>query len=360
MTIRKAIGEGIRQTNRSLSAVMILFGINFILAGLAALLFRSTVNSAFGSSLAPEKLVQDFDYTVYIDFMIKNPEKLSLVFGFIIWLVVLSNLISAFFDGGVIAAVSANAGRFNLKSFFASCGEFLGRFLRLFFIIVLILFISVIVLALLAGFIYSLVIGDGENEIQILRAAVAAVATFILPLSVFIIATDYARVITVTRNEHRMFRAFWHGLRFVFRQFLGTYGLSLLCLIPVLFLLICWAGVSTQITADSGLLVFGIFLLQQIIVLGRVWVRVMAIGSQVSFYAGSQPVTIQEPSLEPVAQAVLQQEAEPVPVLVSTEEEKYKGEARKKKRPRVMPKRVRVKRAKKVVRRSTRRTKKQK
>lgn len=358
MTIRKAIGEGIRQTNRSFSAVLILYGINFILAGLAALLFRSTVISSFGNSLTPEKLVQDFDYTVYIDFLIKNPGKLSIVFGFITWLVVLNNLVSAFLDGGVIAVVSANAERFNFKSFFASCGEFLGRFLRLFFIVVLILILSVIVLALVAGYIYSLAMGDGETEIQILRAAVTVVVVFLVPVSMFILAADYARVITVARNERQMFRAFWHGVRFVFQQFLKTYGLFILYLIPVIILLICWAAVSTQITADSGLLVLGVFLLQQIIVLGRIWMRVVTIGSQVSFYAGSQPVPIKEPSLEPVAQAALQQKVEPVPVPVETREEKYGREVKKRKKQVISRKRVRAKVVKKAVRRSPRRAKK--
>jgi hypothetical protein len=287
MTIRKALWEGIRQTNRSLYAVLIVYAANLILAVLSAVLLRSTLISAFGASLAPAKLVHDFDFTVYTDFLTRNPGRLSLIFGFILWLIILNNLLTAFLDGGVITVLRRNAERLNLQSFFAACGEFLGRFVRLLLIVVFVLFVLAIVLALVAGLAFLAAVGSGENEIQIYRAVGVAIIAFLLPFSVLILAVDYAKVITVARDERRMFRAFLHGLRFAFSQLPKVYGLFLLCLIPAVILLIGWAELSTQIVADSGLLVLGIFLIQQIVALARAWVRVASIGGQVSLFVGS-------------------------------------------------------------------------
>jgi hypothetical protein len=284
MTIRKACVEGIRQTNRSFPMVLLLFGLNFLLAGIVAMLFRSVVITEFGNSLVPLKLIRDFDFTVYIDFIEKNQGKLSAVYALITWFVALSNLFGVFFDGGIIVSVQADSERFRFQTFCASCGEFFGRFLRLFFIAVPAMLISGLVMLTLSGIVFSAVAGTGETEIQLLRGFSAAIVVFSLPMSILILASDYARVITVAEHEQRMFRAFWLGLRFVFRKLINVYILFLLWFILSILLLACWAVLTTQIVVDSGLLVLGIFLIQQIIAIGRSWIRVASIGSQVALY----------------------------------------------------------------------------
>jgi hypothetical protein len=356
MTIRKAIWEGIRQANRSFQAVAIVFAVNFILAGLSALLLRSTLISAFGGSLAPKKLVHDFDFTVYMDFLTRNPGKLSLVFGFVFWLIILSNLVSAFLDGGVITVVRTNSGPFNLKSFFAACGEFLGRFIRLLFVVLFILLISIIVLAFVAGFVFILVAGTIETEVRLFRGIGAALITLLLPLSVLVLAADYAKVVTVIGDERRMLRAFWHGLRFVFSQLPKVYSLFLLCLIPVVVLFIGWAELSTQVATDSGLLVLGIFFAQQLIVLGKAWTRVATVGGQVSFYAGSKPVAAKEVLPAPAVPEALTPEPPSAPGPIR--EERFEKKGRKRKRSVTPKKRTSRKGMKRAVRRTSRPLKK--
>ncbi len=294
MTIRKSLLEGIRQTNRSLSAVLIVYAVNFVLAALSALLFRSVLRSAFGGSLAPEQLVHDFDYTVYSDFLARNPGRLSAIFGFVAWLVVLNNLVSAFLDGGIIAVARRGAEQFDLRSFFAACGEYFGRFVRLLIFSIPILFFAAVVMGGLAVLAFLAAVGSGETEIQIFRAIGAASVAFLLPFSILILAIDYAKVGAVAGNERRMFRAFWRGLSFVFSRLPKVYGLFILCLIPVLILIVGWAELSMHIAADTGLLVLGIFLAQQLIVLGRAWMRVATIGGQVSLFARSRLPRTQE------------------------------------------------------------------
>ena len=217
--------------------VLLLFGVNFLLAGIVAMLFRSVVITAFGNSLAPMKLIRDFDFTVYIDFVAKNQGKLSAVYALITWFAVLSNLFSMFFDGGIIASVQPDMERFSFQSFYASCGEYFGRFLRLFFIVVPVMLICGLVMMILSGIVFSTVTGTGETEIQMLRGFSVAVLFFALPMSILILASDYARVITVAEHEQWMFRAFWHGFQFVFKKLINVYILFLLWFILSIFLL---------------------------------------------------------------------------------------------------------------------------
>lgn len=309
MTIRKACIEGIRQTNRSFLLVLLLFAVNFLLAGIVAMLFQSVVSSSFENSLAPLNLVRDFDFTVYIDFVTKNHGKLRSVYALITWFIVLNNFLSAFFDGGIIASVQSGTQPFRFQSFCASCGEFFGRFIRLFIIVVPVMLLSGLVTIFLGGMVSSVVIGTGETEIQLLKGFAVEVVVFLLPLSMLILASDYARVITVVEHERRMFRAFWHGVQFVFRKLFNVFFLFLLWFILSMLLLGCWVALTTQVVVDSGLMVLGIFLVQQIIAIGRSWVRVVSTGCEVALYVGSKSV-VQEP-LPSVPEMPIEKEEEP-------------------------------------------------
>jgi hypothetical protein len=364
MTIRKAFRDGIRQTNRSFLAVLLLYGVNFLFAGIAAMIFQSVLSTTFGNSIAPIKFVQDFDFTVYIDFTTKNPGKLSPVYALIPWFIIVNNLFSVFFDGGVIASVQSKTERFRFQSFCASCGEFAGRFLRLFIIVVPAMLITGFVMILLSGFVSSAVVGSGETEIQLLRGVAVAVVIFLLPLSILFLAADYARVITVVENERRMFRAFWHGIQFVMRKLFKAYTLFILCLFLSLLLLGCWAAVSTQVAVHSGFMVLGIFLIQQIIAAGRSWVRVVSIGSQVALYNSSQSVAQAE--LPFVPEKVIDKEMMPqqIPASAEANEEVTARVLKTRVKPRVAKKRIdskrtkRTKRTKQTVKRAPKQAKK--
>ena len=356
MTIRKACVEGIRQTNRSFLIVLLLFGVNFLFAGIVAMLFRSVVSTTFGNSLAPLKLVPDFDFTVYVDFATKNQGKLSAVYALITWFVVLNNFLSMFFDGGIIASVQSDTERFRFQSFCSSCGEYFGRFLRLFCIVVPVMLVSGFVMIFLSGFVSSALVGSGETEIQLLRGFAIAAVIFLLPMSILFLASDYARVITVVENERQMFLAFWHGLRFVFRNLFKVFTLFLLYFIFSLLFLGCWAALTTQVVVDSGFLVLGVFLIQQIIAIGRSWVRVAAIGSQVALYAGSRPVVQVE--LPSVPEIPIEKEPQQIPAPVEVKGEETARVMKTRVKPHISKRRVVSKRTKQTIKRTPKRTKK--
>ncbi len=299
-SLRKALVEGIRQTNRSLAVVWILFGVNFLLALIPALLFRSGIIAGFGSSLAPEQLISRFDFTVYMDLMYKNSGSLSGAFALITWFVIVNNLLSTFLDGGIIGTLGETSERFTFPSFFSLCGRFAGRFIRLFLVLILAIVAVGMVAMMVSGAVYSLVAGEGETEIEILRAAASAITVFILPMSMLALSADYARVITVAVDQRSMFKAFWLGVRFTFTHLIKTYGLYLILMIPALVLLLSWILISIGLNTSTIWAVLGVFLLQQVVVMARLWVKVVSVGSQVAFYASLKPVMVFEPQPVPL------------------------------------------------------------
>ena len=174
----------------------------------------------------------------------------------------------------------------------------------------------------LSGIVFSAVVGTGATEIQLLRGFAVAVVVFLLPLSILFIASDYARVITVVEHERRMFHAFWRGLQFVFRKLFSVFTIFLLSLILSILLLGCWAALTTQVVVDSGLLVLGVFLIQQVVAIGRSWVRVVTIGSQVALYAGSQHAVQKELPSVPELPIDIGMEPQQIPVPAEVEKKR--------------------------------------
>jgi len=283
MRIFRAFGEGVRSANRSLTIIWVLYGLNLIIAGVIALLFRSTLFSALGSSLAFEQMLAGFDYSVYTDFLIKNPGKLNIIFQLVVWFVVINNFISLFFDGGIIANAQSTE-KPTLKSFFAGCGEFILRFLVLFIVFLIVAIVLIFILGILSSTIYQSVANDGATEIQALSGAGAVMAVFIIPFTILILINDYARVITVANEEKKILRAFWHGTVFVLKKILSTYGLFLLCLLLTLILIATWLVLSIKFTPNTTFTIVGFFVLQQVVVFARAWMRVVSVSSQMKLY----------------------------------------------------------------------------
>ena len=359
MTIRAVLVEGIRRTDRSMIVVLVLFGVNFLLAGIGAMVFQSVISSSFDHSLAPMNFIRDFDFTVYSDFLTKNQGKLHPVYGMMMWFVVLSNFISVFLDGGIIASVLPDAEPFRVPSFCASCGEFFGRFLRLFVMVILAWLILGAVMMVLCMLVFSAVIGSGETEIQLLEGLVTAAALFLLPMSMILLASDYARVITVADGERRMFRAFWHGFLFVIKKIHKVFIIFLFWFLLFLILLGCWIALTTQIVVDSGFMVLGIFIIQQLVTIGRSWVRVASIGCEVLLYLGTKSVVQElQPSIQEMP--IVKEEVLPPPLMIPEEviEKKPAQAAKKRARPFRSRRRTKLNRTKRTMKRPSSRTKK--
>jgi hypothetical protein len=305
MKLLDAFLAGIRKALHAWPVALITFFVNLVMAGIAAQLFKSSLSDAFGNSLAPDQFINGFSYSFAMDLLKKNPGLLQTVFSLVAWMVVVHNFLFLFFNGGIIASVQSKSEKVTLRTFFEGCGEYFGRFFRLFFIVALAGIGLVFVLGIITGFLYPVLQGDGETEIQILKAAGSVISLFVLSFSILLLIADYAQVITVAGNERKMIRAFWAGVQFVFRRFFIMYGLFLLFTIGSLLIVVVSVLVGFHYKADSGLALFGIFILQQILMMLRAWWRVAAIGGQVELY-GSMKIApkieiVQEPPNIPVS-----------------------------------------------------------
>ena len=309
MKLLHAFLAGIRKALHAWPVTVITFFVQLVMAGIAALLFKSLLSNAFGNSLAPDQFLQGFNFAYVIDLLKKNPGLLQTVFVVVAWMMVINNFLFLFFKGGIIASVQSDNENVTLPVFFEGCGKYLGRFFRLFIIAAAAALVLVFILGMAAGFLYPLLVGDGETEIQILRANGAVATLFMLFFSILFLIADYAQVLTVASDERKIFRAFWTGVKFVFRRFFSAYGLFLLFTLGSILIIVVSVFVGFHYNANSGFALFGIFLLQQIFMLIRAWWRIASVGGQVELYSSMTRVPISETVQELPAPAI------PVPVM---------------------------------------------
>ena len=137
MNVSKALGLGFQQSKKSFQMILLLYGINLLIALPLAMAFRSALIRSFDNSLAVEMMLKDFDATVYSDFMKYHGKFISTLLLQIPWLIVLYMINNMLTAGGVISYVNAPQ-PFSLSAFFEKCGKFFYRLLKLLTILVVV------------------------------------------------------------------------------------------------------------------------------------------------------------------------------------------------------------------------------
>ena len=166
-------------------------------------------------------------------------------------------------------------------AFFAACGVFFGRFLRL---------------ALLVGpinwalflWVHPLLFDDAydwwtrdltsEREAAIVRGVLYLV--FLALLALVGLVTDFAKIRAVVEDRHSMVGAALASLRFVRGRLGRLSGLYLLNVVALTLVVAVWSMVAPAATAPPAMS----FLLAQIYLLLRIWTRLALAAAEVSFF----------------------------------------------------------------------------
>jgi len=168
-------------------------------------------------------------------------------------------------------------------AFFAACGVFFGRFLRLALIVGPIYWAMFAWLhPLLFGTVYdwwtrNLTV---EREAVLLRAALYAVFLGILAL-VGLVA-DFAKVRAVVEDRHSMIGAFLASARFVRRRLVRLAGLYALTVAALGVIAVAWSAVAPGAATAPAVS----FLAAQVYLLLRLWTRLALAAAEVAFFQG--------------------------------------------------------------------------
>ncbi|HKY21873.1 MAG TPA: hypothetical protein VJM31_11715 [Vicinamibacterales bacterium] len=303
-----ALVEGIRRVNRAPVILACVFALTLLAVLPFSMLMRNALEVHLGNSMAADHAARGVNDQWWTEFSAQaGPLGRTFSTTIIGFAAVLDNL-SALLDGesrtpavlwpgagylglwlflsGGILDRYARARPTQAYEFFAACGSYFVRFLRLAPIIALTYYA-------LFAYLHPVIFGNLYEEIT--RDVTVERTAFLLRLALYVlfgsilvtasIVFDYAKVRAVVEDRRSMIGALAAGVRFVRRNAGAVAMLYLLNGLMFAGVLVLYALVAPG-AASSGARVWLGFAVSQIYVLARLWVRLVFFASETSLFQG--------------------------------------------------------------------------
>jgi hypothetical protein len=302
-----SIRQGLRSAVRHPKLTWLVWAWYGLLAIIPAFPAWNWWNAALGASPEAASVLKRFDIGVFVDLTrSEGVGGLGLLSAAAMAAAAVALVSSAFVFGGVLEVIgSEDDQRSFMHRFFRGGGHFFWRFLRL-------ALIAAVCLALAVGVVTAFQAGmnslsrDSEWEPAGYLAAVTSVAVFLAVAGFFLLALDYARIRVARDDSRSMLRAYITGLAFVVRRLVPTYGIAIAIFVLEVALVAVYLAYETNAPAAGtwGAIAW-LVLIQQVVIFGRVFLRMALIGAERHFHLMALPKPVTVLAAEPVAAAAL-------------------------------------------------------
>ena len=271
-----------------------LYALNLLFAAVLVFPFRQVVGELSKTDLADD-FVSGFRVDSFLDFWLQHFEPLKALGYAAVGLGVLYLIVSIFLSGGIVAALTLER-RVSLRRFLNDSARYFWRYLRLFVLLV------VVVGLIVAG--YTALVGDFVEDLQ--ESATTDVASFLwralsvivvlVLVSLVIMVFDYAKIRTVVDRRRSMFVATVMALAFSVRRFWQTIPLFFLNLLIVCAVFAVYLVVENQFSNATTVSMISLFVIQQVLILSRIWMRLSFFSTQLAYYRSvTEPLPLRAP-----------------------------------------------------------------
>jgi len=225
MKVLIPLQTGFLRSLRSWKGVLMIWLILFILVSVFMYPFRSSLGSAFGTSMITEKLAGEFDIAVFTDLGSTMKSLLSFFTAGFLIVYLTGFLINAFLTGGLFDSLRKENGKFSSGEFFRAGSKNFWSFLVISFIITIIMsFLSGIILLIPLGIISSSETISEKNAFIIM---ICAIAFLLMIIPLFLLVADYARAGKASNSHWSGFTAIGFGFSQTFGELKSSYVLML-------------------------------------------------------------------------------------------------------------------------------------
>jgi len=273
--IGKSLSAGLTGIRRRPGLVLLLFGTNLALAFVLSVPVYIMLGSAVGATGFSEELARGFDIVLWFDLIEEMGDVLQALQFQLLWMIPLYLVWKAAASAGLIHALRGDA----VRSFWEGVGRYTGRavLLGLAFLVSAVLgIIGVVMVALVLATAWPGEVGAFWINF------VLAPTLLISVLAVLDLMHDYARMAIVI-DEKKVMAAALTGLAWPFRHGQAS-RLYLVWFVPAALLLVLPTVFDMNAAAATGGAIWGLFLVQQGLLLARAAVTVGWFGSETALY----------------------------------------------------------------------------
>ncbi len=321
MTIFDAFLKGIALATRHWKALLVVYLLNLLLAVTVAVPVYIAVDTSLSHTESAEQMAEGFDWLWYQEFTASRDQDsdlsatiapwqtglASLMRNFegyvrgtlrgslppgLAWIGILYLLMTTLLTGGILGLFAEEKSRFSFRFFFDRAGRY---FLMLLGILLVAQVFYWLLWNPLSGAHRELVSSiRSEAVTEWTPVLVDWAGVVILTFVAFAIhmVMDYARIAVVAWDKMGLVPSLMGALGFCLRNLRKTLGLfyvtTLLAIVIALLygLLVKLGGGATA----SQLII--LFIVQQLFILGSIWIRMVYLGSQMAFYRGAMNMPV--------------------------------------------------------------------
>ncbi|MGH7492899.1 MAG: hypothetical protein ACREOO_10950 [bacterium] len=269
----------VRENRRML---WVYYGSNLFFGMLLALPLRFVLKGFIGNSQMGERLGGLMDMDFLFEFVTENLASFSAWTGLLLVVPAAYWLFNLFLSGGALATFAQNE-KYSPAFFWSHAGLYFGRFVRL----------ALWSIPLLAALFFVQYLENGIRLLIFGRDAYQSITywggwirTGLLGLSLGVLGVvfDYARIHAVQHGETKMRLALWQGLKFTFGNAVPAFGLALVMFVAGGVALLVYNPIADSLNAPNGLIIFLLFMWQQLYMLFRMTVRLMLYSSATNLF----------------------------------------------------------------------------
>jgi len=284
ISIFTAFSRGIKDVYKNKRLVLIFYLIQFIFAYFLTKPFTELLTKTFSKSTLSEVILQKFNY-IYFSIMIRDIGKGISLFGLFIPLIILYSLITIFLTAGLYWLFYSKS-EFNLSEYFTRCGNYFSRFFKLYSVSFLFYLGCIILFFLLFGLRSSLT-KDSISEVWPLVFSLVNFGVLIILFAMVMMLFDYAKIILITENHTGMFSAIREAMMFFMMNFFKTIGIYFLYILTSVLLFMIFKFIDSYIVTNTFFTISVFFILSQIFVFIRQYLRVALFDSIIVYYQES-------------------------------------------------------------------------
>lgn len=302
MKVLTSYSQGIKRATTEGKLVWLLWLINVLFASVIYFQFSNYLNKVLSHSAVAEKFLKTFDINTFAELLSHNSEGLNTIISFAILLLIGYIFASVFLNGGILYTLisprKTGEKRRLAPLFFEGGGKFFGRFLRL-LIYSLILWLGIAAVVLIVHIILNPITKGGTNEVLLfylimVRVVIAFFLVFLVKMIV-----DYARIKIVLEDTHKVFRSLFLAVGFVFKKLGSTLAIYYFFVLTTAAIFLLYWLVQKAVKTHALLPILIAFIIGQIFILSRGWIKVGLQAAQMNFFRSAAKPQIQAESVLP-------------------------------------------------------------
>ncbi len=278
MKIFRALGSGGCRSAKAWKGILI-YWIGFLIpVMMMALFFKSAMKTGLGRSMITDRLRGGIDIEVLSDLGVTIAVIFRALASWAGFMIIAGIALNAFLTGGLFTLLKGTTAR--ISEFFSSSAKYFLSFIGITIIItVILIFIGLLVIVLPVSLAAQ---SDAGSESLVFITVISGISVFILCSALFLLVADYARAWQVTNDNPGCFNALGFGFARTFGTIGSSFPMMIMILIASAFYSLLMMLIAGRLKPVSGGGVFLFFLISQVLILVRIYIKVWRYGSVTS------------------------------------------------------------------------------